>query len=325
MTVVTGAAGHVGGNLVRALLAKGRKVRAVVRNDTRALDGLGVEVVRADVLDLDSLVRAFEGAEVVYHLAALISIIGDQGGKVSRTNVEGPRNVVEACLRNKVRRLVHFSSIHCYEQAPANEVLDETRRFVDERAPAYDRSKVGGQREVMAAVSKGLDAVVVNPTAVIGPYDFKPSRMGAVLIAMARGRFPGLVEGGFDWVDVRDVVAGALAAEERGRTGENYLLGGQFRPVKDIAVEVSKVTGAPVPRFVSPLWLAALGAPFAEAWSRMTGGFPLFTRESLKALRGNQHVSSAKAQRELGYAARPFEETIRDTLHWFREAGMLSW
>ncbi|MBM4395048.1 MAG: NAD-dependent epimerase/dehydratase family protein [Deltaproteobacteria bacterium] len=323
MTVVTGSSGHVGGNLIRSLLARGREVRAVIRTDTRAIDGLDVEVVRADVLDPESLVRAFEGADTVFHLAALISIIGDQGGKVHRTNVDGPRNVVEACLKCGVKRLVHFSSIHAYEQAPQDATLDECRDFVPGRAPAYDRSKAAGQRAVLSAVERGLSAVIVNPTAVIGPHDYKPSRMGAVICALARGRFPGLVEGGFDWVDVRDVVAGALAAEQKGRPGQNYLLSGRFRTVAGLAKVVADVTGTPAPRFVSPLWLAAIGAPFVEGWCRMTGGFPLYTRESLHALKGNRDVSHAKAAEELGYSARPLEETIRDTVTWFRERGVL--
>ena len=324
MTVVTGAAGHVGGNLVRALLEQGRQVRAVVRNDRRAIEGLDVEVVQADVLDLDSLVQAFRGADTVFHLAAQISIVGDMGGKVTRVNTVGPRNVVEACQRCGVRRLVHFSSIHAYVQEPTDKVLDETRALSGPKAPAYDRSKASGQQIVLqAAREKRLDAVVVNPTAVIGPHDYKPSRMGAVILSLARRRFPALVAGGFDWVDVRDVVAGAIAAEQKGRSGENYLLSGHYRTVADLGSLVEKVTGMPAPRVVVPLWLAGFGALFALAFSRITGGVPLFTPEAIRALNGARFVSHEKASQELGYSPRPLDVTVSDTVQWFKSVGML--
>ena len=321
MVVVTGASGHVGGNLVRALLASGRAVRVCVREDTRSIDGLDVERVRADVLDRDSLARAFDGAEVVYHLAALISIVGPQGGRVHRTNVEGPANVVEACLDRKVRRLVHFSSVHAFNQQPPDQPLDETREDALGRAPAYDRSKAAGHRNVLAGVARGLDAVIVHPTGIIGPHDYKPSRMGHVLLGLYRREFPALIAGGFDWVDVRDVVAGAMAAEQKGRTGERYLLSGHWVSVMDIGRTVERVTGVRSPRRASPMWLARVGAPFVEAWSKVTKTEPLYTAESLVALRGARDVRHDKAGRELGYDPRPFEDTIRDTFAWYKEIG----
>lgn len=318
MVVVTGAAGHVGGNLVRALLDQGRRVRVLVRGDTRALEGLDVERVQGDVLDLDSLKAAFDGAEVVFHLAALISITGGQHGRVHRVNVEGPRNVATACLDRKVRRLVHFSSIHAYAPRPKDRPVDETRPFVGEDAPAYDRSKALGQQEVLAAVQRGLDAVIVNPTAVIGPHDYKPSRMGAVQRMLYRRKMPSLVAGGFDWVDVRDVVAGALAAERQGRTGQNYLLSGHWASFPEFARLVQQVTGIPVPSLVVPLWLAYVGAPFVQAVAGLTGTMPLYTLEALHALRCYGPVSHEKAATELGYRPRPLEETLRDTWEWWR-------
>ena len=323
MVVVTGATGHVGGNLVRALLAEGRQVRAVVRDDARAVEGLPVERVRADVLDLDSLKAAFDGADVVYHLAALISITGPQGGKVQAINVGGPRNVVAACLDRKVRRLVHFSSIHAYRSDPFDQPLDETRAFVPDGSPAYDTSKAAAQREVLASVEKGLEAVVVNPTAVIGPNDFKPGRMGAVIRMLVRRKMPALIDGGFDWVDVRDVVAGAMAAEKQGRPGQNYLLGGHWSTFGELAQIVGKVSGVKVPTAVTPMWLAHVGAPFVAAWSAITKTMPLYTTEALHALKSNRCVSHQKAARELGYSSRPLEQTLGDTVAWFRDAGQL--
>lgn len=325
LAVVTGAAGHIGGNIARALLERGRRLRLTVREDVRALEGLTAETVRADICDPDSLGRAFDGAEVVYHLAGRISIEGAEGGLVKRVNVLGTRNVVEACLRCGVRRLVHFSSIQAFCQDPLDEPLDETRGPARGNSlPAYDLSKAGGEREIRAGLERGLDAVVVNPTCVLGPCDYKPSRMGDTVLRLAQRRFPALVEGGFDFVDVRDVAFGAIAAEERGRTGENYLLGGEWHSVRELALLVEELSGARAPRFAAPLWLARLGAPFIEAYSKITRTRPLFTGESLAALRSNRHISHEKATRELGYRPRPLRDTIADTVRWFRERGVLS-
>jgi dihydroflavonol-4-reductase len=323
-TVVTGAAGHVGGNLVRELLARGREVRAVVREDTRAVDGLDVEVVRTDVCDQDGLRAAFVGADVVYNLAAFVTISGSFGGEADRTNVDGPRNVARACLEAGVRRLVHFSSIHAFDTRPEDGVIDETRGLAvpGRGVPAYNRTKAAGQREVLAAVEEGLDAIVIHPTAVLGPHDYKPSRMGEVILMLCRREMPALVAGGFDWVDVRDVVCGAVAAEERAAGKSSYLLSGRWTTFEELAGIVREASGVPVPRIVAPMWLARAGAPFVTGVCRLTGRRPLYTGESLHALRNHRFISCAKAARELGYAPRPLEETIADTVRWFRDCGM---
>jgi dihydroflavonol-4-reductase len=322
---VTGATGHIGANLVRALVEEGHRVRILLHDTASSLDGVDVETVTGgDVLDPESLRKAFHGAEVVYHLAAKISVTGDPDGMVRKINVEGPRNVADACLREGVRRLVHFSSIHAFRQEPLHQPLDETRGPARGRkCPAYDRSKAEGEREVLAAVARGLDAVIVNPSGVIGPRDYHPSRMGAVLQGLYRRRFPAMVEGGFNWVDVRDVVRSAIAAATRGRRGERYLLAGHWVAVADLARQYCDIIGVRAPRVVSPMWLARVGAPFVEAVSRATRATPLYTSESLVALRGNREVRWTKAERELGHIARPTRETLADTFDWFRQANML--
>ena len=164
---------------MRELIRRRRPCRALVHHNMRPIEGLPVERVSGDVMDPVSLERAFQGAEVVYHLAARISLIGGQDGLVHDTNVVGTRNVVAACLAAGVRRLVHFSSIHAFQQRPFDEPLDETREKSGDEAPAYDRSKALAEREVLAGVERGLDAVIVNPTGVLGPFDFEPSAMGS--------------------------------------------------------------------------------------------------------------------------------------------------
>lgn len=323
LAVVTGASGHVGANLVRVLLERGWAVRAVVRQDRRAVEGLPVEMVAGDVLDPASLERAFHEAEVVFHLAARISILGPEGGQVEGINVGGARHVARACLSCGVRRLVHFSSIHAFSAEPRGEIIDERRRLAGAEAPAYDRTKAAGEREVLAAAGEGLAVVVVIPTAVVGPWDFKPSAMGQVILDLCRGRRRVLVRGGFNWVDVRDVADGAIAAAERGRSGERYLLGGTWLELSELAAWVAAASGIPGAGWAAPMWLARLGAPVAEAWSRWCGRRPLFTRESLRALRNHRFVSHEKARGELGYQPRPLAVTLRDTVAWFRRWGRL--
>jgi dihydroflavonol-4-reductase len=321
--VVTGASGHVGANLVRQLLAAGRGVRVLAYGDTRSLEGLAVERVAGDVLDEGSLALAFRGAGAVYHLAAVVSIVGPQRGRVEAVNVGGTRNVVRACLAEGVGRLVHFSSIHAFSQLPLDVPLDESRGLSDATlAPAYDQSKARAEREVLAGVERGLEAVILNPTAVLGPFDFEPSRMGSVLRDLRSGALPALVAGGFDWVDARDVSAAAIVAEERGRCGERYLLSGTYLSVAGLAALVAEVSGTRSPRLILPQWLLRGFAPLAELWSGISGSAPRLTRDSLTALRtGHPLIRHDKASAELGFTPRPLRTTIEDTLRWFSESG----
>jgi dihydroflavonol-4-reductase len=320
--LVTGAAGHIGGTLVRALLARGRRARALVHRDRRALQGLETEIVEGDVLDPTSLHRAIEGAEVVYHTAAYISLSMREWPRLEAVNVIGTRNVVEASLRCGVRRLIHFSSIEALGQDPLGAPIDEARPLLESpSAPPYSRSKAAAQRAVENGIARGLDALILIPAGIVGPYDFRPSHLGEGLLALAQGQLPALVEGGFNWVDVRDVAEAAIRAEERAVAGATYLLSGHRVSLREMAVMVEAITGTPAPRFVCPMWLARIGLPFITAAARLNGKRPLCTRASLTALRGNPRISHQAATRDLGYQPRPFEETLSDTLKWFEEAG----
>jgi dihydroflavonol-4-reductase len=302
-------------------LDDGRAVRVLIHEDRRAIEGLDVEVVRGDVRDPGSLRGAFEGADVVYHAAGLISLMPDAWPILEAVNVAGVRNVVEACQRESVRRLVHVSSIHAMVQEPLDVPIDESRPLVkSRRCPPYDRSKAAGELEVREGIAQGLDAVIISPTGIIGPNDFRPSHFGEALLAMREGRLPALPAGGFDWVDVRDVVEGAMRAEERAPAGAKYLVSGNWVSVRGLAEAVADVTGARVPRLTCPLWLGMLGAPFATAWARWRGERPLFTGVSFKALRSNPRVSHERASSELDYAPRPFRQTLVDTFRWFDQA-----
>lgn len=323
--VVTGASGHLGANLVRLLLDKGYAVRAVVRDDLRAIAGLSLEPFRADICDVSALRKAFQHADIVFHLAAIVALGRDHSGRVWRTNVDGVRNVVDACARAGVRRLVHYSSIHAFSAYPIDEVVTEARPCAAGRGlPSYDRTKVAGEQEALRAIDSGVDVVIINPTAVIGPCDYKPSPMGRVLLDLQARRMPALVNGGFNWVDARDVSVAAETAGRLGRSGERYLVGGNYATLREIADLAATVTGVAAPRLVMPVWLAMLGVPFAAAVAAITGKDAKFTRASLRAVTHHQKVSHEKAERELGYRPRPLRETLTDTYRWFRENGYTS-
>ena len=286
--VVTGATGHIGANLLRSLCARGLRPRVLIHRHRRGLDGLAVDEVAGDVCDAAALVRAFAGADVVYHLAGLISLDDRDAARLRAVNVGGVRNVVAACLQSRVRRLVHFSSIHALSTLPRDAPVDEQRPLVtNEPVPPYDRSKADGEREIRAGLERGLDAVVVNPTGVIGPNDYAPSHMGELLLDLYQGRLPALVRGGFNWVDARDVADAAIAAAERGRSGERYLLAGEWATIGEIAAVVAAHDGRRPPRFVAPMWLARVGAPFAVAYARLARARPLFNGASLLILLGS--------------------------------------
>ncbi len=322
--VVTGASGHIGANLVRALIDKGESTRSLVHVNCRAIDGLKTEIVHGDVCDRGSLDKAFQGADVVYHLAACISLSMDDWPRVEAINVNGTRNVVEACLNAGVRRLVHFSSIHAMVQEPFFTPVNELRPLAESpHYPPYDRSKAAGEVIVRQGIDRGLDAVIISPTAVIGPHDYEPSYLGEALLAMAKHQLPALVTGGYDWVDVRDVVSGAMQAEKQAPTGAKYLLSGHWVSLQDLATIITEISGVPARRLTVPLWLARLGAPFIKIVSHFSGKRPLYTSVSLRALHSNRQMSHEKASTELGYKPRPFRETMVDTLRWFQDNGQL--
>ena len=322
--VVTGASGHVGANLIRGLIAQGRDVRALVHSDRRALEGLGIEIIEGNICDVDTLYRAFEGADVVYHLAACITLSLEDWPIVEQVNVIGTRNVVDACIKRGVRRLVHFSSIHAFSQYPLDIPIDESRPLVDynHHAP-YDRSKALGKRIVLDAIEKGLDAVIICPTAIIGPYDYKISYLSWALLSLAGGKFPALIEGGFDWVDVRDVVNGAMIAEEKAASGSIYLLSGHWASMADLAHIIEDLFGTPCPGFICPLWLASVGVPFAAIYARITRTKPVFTKFTLNTVKSNRDIRHDRATRDLGYNPRPLKDTIYDTLVWLEENGYI--
>lgn len=322
--LVTGASGYIGNALVHHLVSDGSKVRAFDRVAGPMSGDQNVEFVVGDVLDSKSTAVALEGIDTVFHLAAIISIAGDPDGSVRRVNVEGVRNVAEACLDAGVTRMVHCSSVHAFDiQNEIDEVTEDSRRANGDDHPAYDRSKAEGEEVLRGAIDRGLDAVIVNPTGVVGPPDFGPSRMGQVFLAMWKRRLPATIAGAFDWVDVRDVAAVLAAAARRGRTGENYLAAGHRHTMRDMARMAQAVSGTRTARIELPVGVARALAPLAGPIGKAMGTTPLFTEESINALTLQAEVSGSKAASDLGHAPRATEVTIADWHEWFLAHGFL--
>jgi dihydroflavonol-4-reductase len=322
MILVTGATGHIGNVLIRKLLDQGRKVRALIwrDEDTTSLKGLQVEQVQGDVLDPASLEPAMGGVETVYHLAGIISIMPGRNPFVWKVNVEGTRNILEAARHAQVRRLVYTSSIHAIGRSPHGVAMDESLGF-DQDNPygEYDRSKAAASLEVQKAANQGMDAVIVCPTGVIGPYDFRGSEMGEVIRNASEARTMFYVEGAYDFVDVRDVADGMIAANAIGRQGESYILSGQRLSVRYLLETVREVTGLAFSSIKIPFSLAEFAARFTPWYYLKTKVKPRFTPYSLEVLQSNSNISHAKAARELGYHPRPLHETITDTVRWLFE------
>lgn len=326
MIVVTGACGHIGNNLVRLLLSRGKSVRAMILSgeDQTPLQGLAVERVEGDVRNPSDLDRVFQGAELVFHLASIISISPGKSELLHQVNVVGARNVAEACLRNRVQRLVYVSSIHALVEPPKGICIDEMAECDPNKITMeYSKTKAQGTRAVLEVVEQGLDAVVVYPVGVMGPFDFKPSEVGQMIIHFAKGHLPVSIQGGFDFADVRDVAMGLLLAAEKGRSGQGYILSGEWVSVNDILAAAGEVVGRKAPSLQVSAQFALAVARISLGWQRLTGMKPIVTVDMVETLLSNSEVSCAKAKQELGYVARPIGESARDTAMWLKENGRL--
>ncbi|MFA5015523.1 MAG: SDR family oxidoreductase [Actinomycetota bacterium] len=326
MEVVTGATGYIGNILTRELLDKGKKVRVLVRptSDTSSLEGLEIEKVLGDILDEDSLIRAFKGADVVYHLAAIISIMPGDRALIRRVNLEGTRNVIDACLKCGVRRLVFTSSIHALKEPPHGTVIDEEMSF-DVNCPRgeYDRSKALASLEVIESAKAGLDPVIVCPTGVVGPFDYRGSLITGTFIDFARGKMKITTNGAYDFVDARDVARGHILAAENGKTGQYYILSGERVTMDKMMSILSEVSGAQSPRYMVPAWLVKIAGIFTPIYYKLANKTPRFTYYSVNTLLSNSYISHEKASRELGYEPMAINKSIEDTIKWLKENKMI--
>ncbi|MDF1558862.1 MAG: NAD-dependent epimerase/dehydratase family protein [Bacteroidales bacterium] len=316
---VTGASGHVGTNLCRMLLDQGYLVRVLIHDSKKGLEDLDIEFVTGSVNCEDDLRKLCEGCSALFHLAAFISI-RKQDKRCMAVNTGSCETLLSAARSAGVRRIIHFSSIHAFSQKPYEEILDEKRDLETESSVSYNRSKALGQKIMTEASSADPEVVVLNPTAILGPNDFQPSLLGNALVRFYKGQNSSLIPGGYDWVDVRDVCSAAINAIDRGKPGECYLLAGSWRSLKEMAAAIEKLGGHKVPALTLPFWLAQIGAVILNLHATLTGKVPLYTSMSLETLRdSHRNISSARARENLGFNARPFEETMADTLRWFKD------
>lgn len=325
--LVTGATGFVGRAVAAALAARGARLRLLVRrgSNRRNLRGFAdAELIEGDLQDAGSLGRAVAGCRQIFHVAADYRLWVPDPVRMLATNVEGTRAIMQAARAAGVERIVYTSSVAALGLAADGRPADETTPL----DPAtligpYKRSKYLAEQVVREAAATGLPVVIVNPSSPVGPGDIKPTPTGRIVLDAASGRIPAYVDTGLNIVHVEDVAAGHLAAAECGRIGERYILGGENLSLGRLLAMIAEVAGRRPPRLklpIAPLFPLAL---CAEAFARLSGRTPAMTRDTLVMARKKMFFSSAKAQAEFGYRARPAREAIVDALAWFRSEGML--
>ena len=325
--VVTGATGHIGNVLLRELIARGQVVRALVLpdDDLHPLTSLDVEIVYGDITDLASLKAAFAGADLIFHLAGIVTIMPGMARLLERVNVGGVRNVATACRTTGVQRLVYTSSIHAVAEPPHGTVIDESQPFDPGRVLGdYARSKARATLLLLDEIRQGgLDAVICCPTGIIGPWDYGISNIGQLVLDFASGHLKSYVSGAYDFVDVRDVAHGLILAAEKGQTGHHYIFSGAQVQVPELMEELARNIGYPAPTYRIPATIARAAGVLASAYYRLLRRRPVFTAYSIDVLRSNSQVSSARAREELGFMTRPWRESIHDQVEWFRTEGIL--
>ncbi len=320
---ITGASGHIGNNLCRELIKRGHHVKVLIHTSDKSLADLDVEKVKGNILDNIVVNKLVEGTDFVYHTAAIISIGSNSKENVFKVNIEGTRNVIEACISHKIKRLIHFSSIHALRNLSSDLMLNEDNPLVGTEAFNYDQSKANSELLVIDGCKRGLNAIILNPSGVIGPFDYIPSLMGQMIIEIAEGKMPFLIKGGYHWADVRDVVDAAINAMELGRNGERYLLTNQWKSLVGIASLICTQVKRKEPTII-PNFLAWAGLPFINIYSKITGTEALYTKESLTIVAHSpKMVNNQKAISELNFKPRPIEETFTDSLSWFLNNGYL--
>ena len=327
--VVTGASGLLGGNLALELIAQGHDVLATRRSaaSTQHLDGHPITWASADLGDVNALTTAFAGADVVFHCAALVSsILRHPTPELVATNVDGTRNVIAALRAARVPRLVHCSTVGAVGLTESGKPCTEQARWnfaehgLDD---GYVTTKRRAEDVVEAAVRDGLDAVVVNPTYMLGPYDAKPSS-GKLIVGVIQRQAPGYTSGSNNFVDVRDVARGMVLAWQKGRTGDRYILGGHNLPYRDAFRTIAEVAGVPPLTWAVPRIAANVVGLAGDVQHWLTGKEPLITTTSVRwGYCSTFQFSSAKAQAELGYSYGPIEPAIADAIAWFRAHGVL--
>lgn len=323
--LVTGATGFVGWHVARNLLARGQRVRALVRDAARSARALGelegIETAPGDVRDQDSLARATAGCGVVYHVAADYRLWAPraQVREMYRSNVDGTRNVLAAAQKAGVERVVYTSTVGCIGMGTKGELGSEDSpvSLGDMRGP-YKRSKFLAEE---IALGSGLPVVIVNPTAPVGDHDFRPTPTGKIVVDFLRGAMPAFLDTGLNVVYAGDVAEGHVLACERGRAGQRYILGGENLTLQQIFGKLQEVTGKPAPKTRIPYAVAYAAGVVSTGWAALTGSEPRAPLDGVRMARKKMWVRHDKAARELGYTARPAVEALRRAAEWFEANG----
>jgi dihydroflavonol-4-reductase len=324
--LVTGATGFVGAAVARALLRDQWQVRVLARrgSDRRNLKSLDVEVSEGDLTDADSLQRAAQGCDGLFHVAADYRLGARNPAELYRTNVEGTRNVLSAAHRSGVKRIVYTSSVATIgipaDGTPGDE---QSANSLENMIGHYKRSKYLAEEVVREAAQAGVSVVIVSPSTPVGPGDVKPTPTGLLVLDAAAGRMPAYVDTGLNIVHVDDVAAGHLLAYERGKAGERYILGGQDMSLREILEVIARLEGRSPPRVRLPYGVVLPIAYVAEGFARLSGRSGRITLEGVRMSRKKMFFSSAKAARELGYRWRPPLQAFEDAIRWFRDNGLL--
>ena len=314
---VTGGSGHVGANLIRILVYNGWKVRCLVHHDGRAFEGLNIELIKGSILDSSFLKQQMKGCYAVFHAAAIVGVENINVDEMKRVNIEGTRAMCNAALSSEIKRFIYFSSIHAFQQEPLDRKLTEERLLVtDPKSSQYDLTKAHAEKEVKKAHKAGLSTIVLNPTGILGPYDFKPSRMGQLLKNIMNQKMLLTINTGFNWVDVRDVCSAAIESVEKATPGENYILSGKWATFHEIADMVSIKINKTTRWATLPFWSAYLFLPFAHLFSKILLRRPLFSKGSLHTLAVQATPTNKKAKECFAFTPRPLSETINDTIDW---------
>ena len=325
---VTGAAGFIGSAVARALVAEGNKVRALVRPSSPRdnLDIAGLELIEGDMRDPRAVAKAAAGARYVFHIAADYRLWSRDPQEIVRNNTTGTAAVLGAAKQAGAERVVYTSSVATLRMAIDGSCADETMPLEAHRAiGAYKLSKIAAERLALDMITnEGLPLVIVNPSTPIGPNDVRPTPTGRIVVEAASGRIPAFVDTGLNVVHVEDVARGHLLALRQGRIGERYVLGGENLAFSDILAEIARLCGRRAPRLRLPRHAVFPLAFAAERLAHVTGREPLVTLDGLRMAKYRMFVSSAKAQQELGYTARPARQALQDALTWFRTRGWVA-
>jgi dihydroflavonol-4-reductase len=328
--VVTGANGHLGSNIVRNLIQRGEKViPMILPGDTSpALKDLPVKLVQANVLSPEELNAAFSdickgvnpSSVRVIHTAGIVFISSAHQEIVEKVNVSGTQNIVDVCRKFGIERLVYISTVHAIPEKEKGKVITEISHFDSELVEGlYAKTKAKATQIVLDAAKQGMNGVVVHPSGIIGPGDYNRGHQTQLFIDYLKGRLTACVRGGYDFVDVRDVAEGTIAACEKGRKGESYILSNRYIEVMELMDILHHVSGCKRIKTVLPMALAKFTAPLSEIYYKILRQKPLYTRYSLYALESNSLFSHEKATNELGYQPRPIEDTVYDTYKWLKE------